>query len=325
MQALSFAVHIPLVCFGIAFPAMVLFVEWLYLRTGDALYRTLARRWTKVMARAVRRRGRHRHDPQLRDGAAVAELHRHLRQRVRARVRDRGLLVLPRGDLHRDLRLRLGPPVAACAFRRPASRSSIAGMTGSLMVISVNGWMNHPQRLRHLRGGKAVDVHPVEALFGNSYFWHELVHMYLAGYIVTGFLVAGVVRVRAAARTVGPLRAHGAGDPADDRCAWPLAGPGASSATGPHERWRAPSPPSSPPSRGSAEDDARRTGAPARLVHRRQGQVRDRGSRSCSRSSPTTTRTRECRDSMRSRPDRPSAGERRPLRVPDSWSGSARC
>ena len=29
MQALSFAVHIPLVCFGIAFPALVMFVEWL--------------------------------------------------------------------------------------------------------------------------------------------------------------------------------------------------------------------------------------------------------------------------------------------------------
>ena len=29
MQALSFSVHIPLVCFGIAFPALVLFVEWL--------------------------------------------------------------------------------------------------------------------------------------------------------------------------------------------------------------------------------------------------------------------------------------------------------
>src|SRR5687767_6172951 len=49
MQALSLAVHIPLVCFGIAFPAMVLFVEGLYLRTGDQLYRTLARRWSKVM------------------------------------------------------------------------------------------------------------------------------------------------------------------------------------------------------------------------------------------------------------------------------------
>src|SRR5213594_2249410 len=49
MQALSLAVHIPLVCFGIAFPALVLFAEWRYLRTGDPLYRTLARRWSKVM------------------------------------------------------------------------------------------------------------------------------------------------------------------------------------------------------------------------------------------------------------------------------------
>src|SRR3954468_23912290 len=49
MQALSFAVHIPLVCFGVAFPAMVLFAEWLHLRTGDELYRTIARRWTRVM------------------------------------------------------------------------------------------------------------------------------------------------------------------------------------------------------------------------------------------------------------------------------------
>src|SRR5215470_8234247 len=49
MQALSFAVHIPLVCFGIAFPALVLFIAWRYVRTGDVVYRTLARRWTKVL------------------------------------------------------------------------------------------------------------------------------------------------------------------------------------------------------------------------------------------------------------------------------------
>src|SRR3954466_223888 len=49
MQALSFAVHIPLVCFGIAFPTMVLLVESLYLRTGDEMYRVLAKRWSKVM------------------------------------------------------------------------------------------------------------------------------------------------------------------------------------------------------------------------------------------------------------------------------------
>ena len=49
MQALSFAVHIPIVCFGIAFPAFVLLFEGLWLRTGDLLYRTIAKRWSKVM------------------------------------------------------------------------------------------------------------------------------------------------------------------------------------------------------------------------------------------------------------------------------------
>src|SRR5918994_4749318 len=49
MQALSLGVHIPLVCFGISFPAMVLFVEWLHLRTGNRVYEALAKRWSKVM------------------------------------------------------------------------------------------------------------------------------------------------------------------------------------------------------------------------------------------------------------------------------------
>jgi bd-type cytochrome oxidase subunit I/molybdopterin-dependent oxidoreductase iron-sulfur protein len=38
---------------------------------------------------------------------------------------------------------------------------AIAGFTGSLTVISVNGWMNHPTGFT-LRGGQVVDVHPVE-------------------------------------------------------------------------------------------------------------------------------------------------------------------
>jgi cytochrome d ubiquinol oxidase subunit I len=50
--------------------------------------------------------------------------------------------------------------------------------------------MNHPGGF-HLRGGKVVDVDPVRALFGNTYLWHELIHMYIAGYIVSGFIVAG--------------------------------------------------------------------------------------------------------------------------------------
>ena len=190
MQALSFTVHIPLVCFGIAFPAMVLFAEWLYLRTGDDLYRTLARRWTRVMV-AVFAVG-------VVTGTILSF--------------EMGLL-WPNFTGTFGAVFGLGFAIEGFSFFLEAiflgiyvygwDRLSarwhfasgfpivIAGMTGSLMVISVNGWMQHPSGFA-MRSGHAVDVHPVDALFGNSFFWHELVHMYLAGYIVTGFLVAGV-------------------------------------------------------------------------------------------------------------------------------------
>ena len=113
MQALSLAVHIPIVCFGIAFPAMVLFVEGLYLRTGDPLYKALAKRWSKVVLILFAVGVVTGTILSLRVRAAVAGLHGHLRRGVRARVRARGHLVLRRGDLHRDLRLRLGPALAA--------------------------------------------------------------------------------------------------------------------------------------------------------------------------------------------------------------------
>jgi cytochrome d ubiquinol oxidase subunit I len=67
----------------------------------------------------------------------------------------------------------------------------ITGFTGSWMVIAVNAWMNHPGGFR-LVAGRVVDVDPFKALFANTYLWHELIHMYIAGYIVSGFILAAV-------------------------------------------------------------------------------------------------------------------------------------
>lgn len=189
MQALSFSVHIPLVCFGIALPVLVLFVEWLYLRSGDPLYLTLARRWSKVMVALF--------------AAGVVTgtiLSFEMGLLWPAFMTDFGsvfglgfaiegfsffleaifigIYVYGWDRLTPRLHFASGIPMV------------VAGFTGSLMVISVNGWMNHPTGFR-LSHGKAVDVHPFAALFGNSYFWHELIHMYVAGYMVTGFLLAG--------------------------------------------------------------------------------------------------------------------------------------
>jgi cytochrome bd ubiquinol oxidase subunit I len=193
MQALSFAVHIPLVCFGIAFPTLILFVEWLHLRTGDPLYLTLARRWTRVMV-ALFAAG-------VVTGTILSFEMGLLWPAFMANFGSVfglgfaiegfsffmeaifiGIYVYGWDRLPPRLHFASGIPIV------------ISGFTGSLTVISVNGFMNRPTGFR-LSHGTAVDVHPLKALFGNSYFWHELIHMYLAGYIVTGFLLAGAYAV----------------------------------------------------------------------------------------------------------------------------------
>jgi cytochrome d ubiquinol oxidase subunit I len=190
MQALSLAVHIPLVCFGIAFPALVLFCEWRYLRSGDPLYRTLARRWSKVML-ALFAIG-------VVTGTILSFELGLLWPGFMATFGNVfglgftlegfsffveaifiGIYVYGWDRLSPRLHFLSGIPVA------------IAGVAGSLFVIAVNGFMNHPTGFV-LANGRAVDAHPWSALFGNSYFWHEFVHMYFAGYIVAGFLVASV-------------------------------------------------------------------------------------------------------------------------------------
>jgi len=55
---------------------------------------------------------------------------------------------------------------------------AVAGVTGSFFVIAVNAWMNHPTGFT-LVDGRAVDVHPWSALFGNPFLWHEWVHIVL--------------------------------------------------------------------------------------------------------------------------------------------------
>src|SRR4051794_2572786 len=155
LQALSLTVHIPLVCFGIAFPSMVLFAEWRHLRTGDEVYRALARRWSKVMLTLF----------------AVG-------------VVTGTILSFELGVLWPDFIASFGDVfglgfalegfsffleaifigIYVYGWDRLSPRRHflaglpivLAGITGSMFVIAVNAWMNHPGGFR-IRGGQAVD------------------------------------------------------------------------------------------------------------------------------------------------------------------------
>jgi cytochrome d ubiquinol oxidase subunit I len=188
-------VHIPLVCFGVAFPALVLGMEWLGRRRGDALLLALARRWSKAMI-ALFAIG-------VVTGTILSYELGLLWPEFMATFGDVfglafglegfsffleaifiAIYVYGWDRLSPRMHMLAGIPVV------------VAGFTGSLMVISVNGWMQHPTGFR-LEGGRAVDVEPFDALFGNAFFWHEMIHMYLAAFLVAGFVTASVYAVSA--------------------------------------------------------------------------------------------------------------------------------
>jgi cytochrome d ubiquinol oxidase subunit I len=189
MQALSFMVHIPLVCFGVALPVMVLFAEWLGLRTGDTLYTTIARRWSRLVL-ALFAVG-------VITGTILSFEMGLLWPNFTATFGSVfglgfaiegfsffmeaifiGIYAYGWGKLKPRLHLLAGVPIV------------ITGFTGSLMVMAVNAWMNHPTGFT-LHDGRVTHVNPLHALFGNPYMWSELIHMYIAAYMVVGFIVAG--------------------------------------------------------------------------------------------------------------------------------------
>ena len=190
MQALSFAAHIPLVCFGISFPAFVLLVEGLWLRTGDPIYATVARRWSKVMLALF--------------GVGVVtgtilsfELGLLWPGFMATYGEVFGVAFALEGISFFLEAIFIG--IYVYGWDRLSPRAHfltgipivITGLTGSLMVIAVNAWMNHPGGFE-VENGDVTHVQPFRALFGNGFLWHELVHMYLAGYIVAGFMTAAV-------------------------------------------------------------------------------------------------------------------------------------
>src|SRR3954465_9750474 len=177
MQALSLAVHIPIVCMGIAFPAMILFVEGLYLRTHDATYKALAKRWSKV-ALVIFAVG-------VVTGTILSFEFGLLWPEFMATFGGVfgvafglegisffveaifiAIYVYGWDRLSRRAHFLVGIPVV------------VSGFAGSFNVIAVNGWMNHPTGFE-VTGGRVTDVEPFTALF-NAHLWHEMVHMYLA-------------------------------------------------------------------------------------------------------------------------------------------------
>ncbi len=196
-MALSLGFHIVLSCFGVAFPTMIYVVHRRGIYRGDEVALTLARKWSKVAAVlfAV--------------GAVSGTILSF----------EMGLLWPGMMETFGDV---IGLPFAleGIAFfveavfigiylfgwdRLPPKvhlRTLIpiiaSGLFGTFCILAVNSWMNAPSGFDLVVDAsgtlRATDVDPLAAIF-NRALWPQFVHMFVATYLVTGFLAASVYAV----------------------------------------------------------------------------------------------------------------------------------
>lgn len=192
-MALSLGWHIVVACFGVGFPVLALIAEWQAQRTGDAVYRTLARRWAKALAVLF----------------AIGA--------VSGTILSFELGILWPGMMG-TFGAVVGLPFAieAVAFfveaiflgiylygadRLPAGVHAltlvpvaVAGAASAWFVVTANAWMNQPAGFdvaTYLATGRVTDVDPWAAMF-NPATGPQTTHLLLAAYMVTGFGVAAV-------------------------------------------------------------------------------------------------------------------------------------
>jgi cytochrome bd ubiquinol oxidase subunit I len=185
--------HIVLACFGVAFPFMMLTAEFIGRRRDDPEALRLARNWSKGVAvlfavGAV-------------SGTVLSFEFGLLWPRFMDRFGDAFGIAFAIEGIFFFLEAifiaiyiygwdRLSPR----AHMLSAVPIVISGIGGAFSVICANAWMNQPQGFDLDAAGNVTNVKPLEVLF-NPATGYEFFHMWLAAYMVAGFLIASVYAV----------------------------------------------------------------------------------------------------------------------------------
>jgi cytochrome d ubiquinol oxidase subunit I len=188
-MALSLGWHIVIASLGVGFPPIILLAEWRALRTGDAVYRAIARRWARALGvlfavgavsgtilsfelgilwpGLMGRFGAVIGLPFAIEGIAFF-----------VEAIFLGIYLYGWDRLSPRRHLLAGIPIA------------VAGAASAWFVVSANAWMNQPRGFR-LAGDAVVDVDPWRAMF-NPATLPQTTHMLVAAGMVSGFAVASV-------------------------------------------------------------------------------------------------------------------------------------
>lgn len=188
-MAVSLAFHIVFAEVGIAMPAMMVLAEWRWMRSGDAIYLELAKRWAKGTAIlfAV-------------GAVSGTVLSFELGLLWPGFMRYAGAIIgMPfslEGFAFFTEAIFLG--IYLYGWDRISSRAHLlsgvlvaaSGALSGIFVVIANAWMNAPTGFR-LVNGQPADVDPLAAM-RNPAAVSQTLHMTIAAYAATALAVAGI-------------------------------------------------------------------------------------------------------------------------------------
>jgi cytochrome d ubiquinol oxidase subunit I len=186
-MAVTLGFHIVLACLGVGMPVLLLAAEWRFLRTGDVLWKTLARRWSKAFAVLFAVGAVSGTVLSFELGLLWPEFMGRFGAVIGLPFTLEGFAFFLEA-IFAGIYLygwdRLGPR----AHWWSGVPIAVSGLASAWFVVTANAWMNCPQGFR-LHDGVVVDADPIAAML-NPATGAQTTHMILAAYMVTGFVVA---------------------------------------------------------------------------------------------------------------------------------------
>src|SRR5467141_3035515 len=188
-MAMSLAFHIVFAAIGIAMPLLMIIAEWQWLRTKDEVYLALAKRWAKGTAIlfAV-------------GAVSGTVLSFELGLLWPGFMRYAGAIIgMPfslEGFAFFTEAIFLGIYIYGWNRVSPVLHwlagivVAVSGVLSAVFVVLANSWMNAPAGF-DVVNGQPVNINPIAAML-NPASLHETIHMVLAAYVATAFLVAGI-------------------------------------------------------------------------------------------------------------------------------------
>lgn len=189
LMAMSLGFHIIFAVVGMAMPLLMVLAEWRWLRTGQEVYLTLAKRWAKGTAIlfAV-------------GAVSGTVLSFQLGLLWPGFMEWAGPIIGPafsiEGFAFFTEAIFLGVYLYGWNRIRPFMHLTagvlvtLSGVASGVFVVMANGWMNTPTGFTIVNGVPA-DVDPIAALLNPSALV-QVPHMIIAAFAATGFVVAGI-------------------------------------------------------------------------------------------------------------------------------------